>query len=373
MSQELEQLATERAKEAVQLDRQGSRAAAISKYQQAVQLLYKLVELSEEERMRAVYWEKVKQYQGRIEQLKSARGMEAPLQQGTAKFDDLVVKEKPKVTWADVIGLEDAKGAVQDSIVFPYRRPDLYTLGWPKGILLFGPPGCGKTLLAAAVANEIEASFYYVDAAAIMSKWLGESEKNIASLFSSAREACKEENRPAIIFIDEVDSLTGIRQVEVGGEARARNQLLKEMDGLTEKGRAEHLCVLAATNKPWDLDTAFIRRFTKRIYISLPNRSARTAMFRQYLSQLNVEEAVSPQELADMTPNYSGSDIHDICMEAQLKVNRELFESGRADPGTRPRLIGMNDFEEAIRRRGSSVAEEILAKTEDWFRMHGAL
>jgi len=372
MSQELEQLATERAKEAVQLDRQGSRAAAITKYQQAVQLLYKLVELSEEERMRAIYWEKVKQYQGRIEQLKSARGMEVPIQQGTAKFDELVIREKPKVTWQDVVDLEDAKKAVQDSIVFPYRRPDLYTLGWPKGILLFGPPGCGKTLLAAAVANEIDASFYYVDAAAVMSKWLGESEKNIANLFSSAREACKE-NRPAIIFIDEVDSLTGVRQVEVGGEARARNQLLKEMDGLTEKGRAEHLCVLAATNKPWDLDTAFIRRFTKRIYVSLPNRSARTAMFGQYISQLNVDGTVTPEELADMTPNYSGSDIHDICMEAQLKVNRELFETGQAGPGTRPRPITMSDFEEAIRHRGSSVTEEALAKTENWFRIHGAL
>jgi len=371
MSQELEQLASERAREAVQLDRQGSRAAAISKYQQAVQLLYKLVELSEEERMRAVYWEKVKQYQSRIEQLKSARGMELPLQQGTAKFDDLVIREKPKVTWQDVIGLEDAKKAIQDSIVYPYKRPDLYTLGWPKGILLFGPPGCGKTLLAAAVANEIDAAFYYVDAAAVMSKWLGESEKNISNLFSSARELCKD-NRPAIIFIDEVDSLTAVRQVEVGGEARARNQLLKEMDGLTEKGRTEHLCVLSATNKPWDLDTAFIRRFAKRIYVSLPNRATRAAIFNQYISQLNVDGTVVPEELADMTPNYSGSDIHDICMEAQLKVNRELFESGQSGPGTKPRPITMNDFDETIRHRGSSITEETLAKIENWFRVHGA-
>jgi vacuolar protein-sorting-associated protein 4 len=372
MSQELEQRATEMAKEAVKLDRQGSRTAAISKYQQAVQLLYKILELSEDDRIRAVNWEKIKQYQGRIEQLKSAKQTELPFQQESNKSDDLVIKEKPKVAWEDVVGLESAKEAIRDSIVFPFKRPDLYPLGWPKGILLFGPPGCGKTLLAAAVANEIDAAFYYVDAAAVMSKWLGESEKNISNLFSSAREVCRN-NQPSIIFIDEVDSLTAVRQVEVGGEARARNQLLKEMDGLQDKGRNEFLYVLSATNKPWDLDEPFVRRFQKRIFVSLPDRAARVLMFKQYLSRLNVDEGVNVEVLADMTPNYSGNDVHDICVEAQTRVVRELFESGQAGPGTKPRPVTKNDFVEAIRRRGSSVSEDTLVRTEGWFKRHGAL
>jgi SpoVK/Ycf46/Vps4 family AAA+-type ATPase len=372
MSQELEQTAAQRAKEAVQLDRQGSRAAAIAKYQQAIQLLYKLLELTDDDKIRAVYWEKIKQYQSRTEQLKSAKQVEEPLQQGKARFDELVVTEKPKVTWQDVVGLEAAKKAIRDSIIFPHRRPDLYPLGWPRGILLFGPPGCGKTLLAAAVANEIEAYFYYVDAASVMSKWLGESEKNVANLFYSARESCKD-GHPAIIFIDEVDSLTAVRQVEVGGEARARNQLLKEMDGLTEKGRNEHLYVLAATNKPWDLDEPFVRRFQKRIYVPLPDRASRLDMFKQYISHLRVDESVSLEVLADATPNYSGHDIHDICMEAQMKVVRELFESGQTGPGTKPRPITMDDLLEIIRTRRSSISMETIAKIESWSKMHMAL
>ncbi|MBO3802274.1 MAG: AAA family ATPase [Candidatus Brockarchaeota archaeon] len=372
MSQELEQTAAQRAKEAVQLDRQGSRAAAIAKYQQAIQLLHKLLELTDDERIRSVYWEKIKLYQSRTEQLKSARQVEEPLQQGGARFEELVLTEKPKVAWQDVVGLESAKKAIRDSIIFPYRRPDLFPLGWPRGILLFGPPGCGKTLLAAAVANEIEASFYYVDAASIMSKWLGESEKNVASLFSTAREACKD-GHPAIIFIDEVDSLTAVRQVEVGGEARARNQLLKEMDGLTEKGRTEHLYVLAATNKPWELDEPFVRRFQKRIYVPLPDRASRMEMFKQYLSRLKVDESVSLEALADATPNYSGHDIHDICMEAQMKVVRELFDSGQTGPGTRPRPITMGDLLEIVKNRRSSISMDTVVKIESWSRMHMAL
>jgi len=372
MSQELEQTAAQKAKEAVQLDKQGSRAAAIVRYQQTIQLLYKLLELTEDDKIRAVYWEKIKLYQNRVEQLKSAKQMEEPLQQGKARFDELVITEKPKVIWQDVVGLDAAKKAIRDSIIFPYRRPDLFPLGWPKGILLFGPPGCGKTLLAAAVANEIEASFYYVDAASVMSKWLGESEKNVANLFSSAREACKS-GHPAIIFIDEVDSLTAVRQVEVGGEARARNQLLKEMDGLTEKGRTEHLYVLAATNKPWELDEPFVRRFQKRIYVPLPDRAARIEMFRQYISRLKVDESVNLETLADSTSNYSGHDIHDICMEAQMRVVRELFESGQTGPGTKPRPITMNDLLEVIKIRRSSISMETITRIENWARMHEAL
>src|SRR6185503_3504280 len=104
-----------------------------------------------------------------------------------ADFDDLVMKEKPNVSWDEVIGLDDAKRAIRESIVYPMKRPDLFPLGWPRGILLYGPPGCGKTLLAAAAAAEIEGYFINVDAASMMSKWLGEAEKNVSKLFTMAR------------------------------------------------------------------------------------------------------------------------------------------------------------------------------------------
>jgi SpoVK/Ycf46/Vps4 family AAA+-type ATPase len=175
-------------------------------------------------------------------------------------FDDLVMKERPNVSWAEVIGLEDAKRAIRESIVYPTKRPDLFPLGWPKGILLYGPPGCGKTLLAAAAAAEIEGYFINVDAAAMMSKWLGEAEKNVAKLFSMAQGLNLNEGVSVILFIDEIDSLLGTRSSEVGGEIRVKNQFLTEMDGINGKFKKTQLYVIGATNKPWSLEAGDFRR-----------------------------------------------------------------------------------------------------------------
>ena len=186
--------------------------------------------------------------------------------------------EKPNIKWNEIADLRDAKKAIEEAVVFPVKRPDLFPLGWPRGILFFGPPGCGKTLLAAAIATEIDAVFYNIDAASIMSKWLGESEKNVSELFVSARQSA-EDGKTVIIFIDEIDSLVGIRGDEVGGEVRTRNQFLKEMDNVLDKKRPTHVYVIGATNKPWALDEPFIRRFQRRIYVPLPNIEARHELF----------------------------------------------------------------------------------------------
>src|SRR5574339_822870 len=122
------------------------------------------------------------------------------------EFDNLVMREKPNVSCHEVIGLDDAKRAIRESIVYPTKRPDLFPLGWPRGILLYGPPGCGKTLLAAAAAAEIEGYFINVDAASMMSKWLGEAEKNVSKLFSMARKLHDKEGVRVLIFVDEIDS-----------------------------------------------------------------------------------------------------------------------------------------------------------------------
>ena len=371
-SEELRKIASEKANEAIKLDKQGNYSMAILKYRQVIDILFKLYNLTEDPTIKKVYYEKMKSYEERIRVLESMVEGESIKIEEVAKFDDLVLKEKPKVSWDDVIGLEDAKKSIRESIVYPVKRPDLFPLGWPKGILLYGPPGCGKTLLAAAVASEIDATFYYVDAASIISKWLGESEKNVARLFSSARKSVSKD-RPAIIFIDEIDSLTSIHQVEVGGETRARNQILKEMDGLSEKSKTEHLYVIGATNKPWDLDEPFIRRFQKRIYVPLPNKENRLALFKHYTKDLALSNDVDFEELAILTNGYSGNDIRDICMSVQIKVVRELFESGAAEKGMKPRLINMFDFLEAIKIRRPSVSFESIRKYEEWARRWMAL
>ncbi|MCK5562656.1 AAA family ATPase, partial [Candidatus Bathyarchaeota archaeon] len=241
-SQELEKAATSYALEAVRLDKQGAKGMAITMYQKAIETLLRLAQLYPDYGLNKVYIQRAMAYQERIRMLQGVsaprepqvenmeeRQVEAAIEPSETKkdnFEDLILREKPNVKWGQVVGLEPAKKAIKQAIVYPVQRPDLFPLGWPRGILLFGPPGCGKTLLAAAVATEIDASFLSVDAASIMSKWLGEAEKNVAELFTTTRKIAND-GRPAIVFIDELDSLIGKHSNEVGGEVRFRNQFLK--------------------------------------------------------------------------------------------------------------------------------------------------
>ena len=287
--------------------------------------------------------------------------------------EELVMTERPKVSWQEVVGLDTAKKAVKEAIVYPVQRPDLFPLGWPRGILLFGPPGCGKTLLAAAVATEIDANFYSIDAASIMSKWLGEAEQNVAKLFGSARKSATD-GKPAIVFVDELDSLMGNHSNEVGGEIRVKNQFLKEMDGIVDKGKPLHVYVIGATNKPWDLDWAFIRRFQKRILVPLADHATRLNMLKLYSSNLQIADDVDLQELARLAEGFSGSDIRDVCQSAQLSLIGEFFESGKAmDKEAKPRSLTMADFRQIFEERKPSVSLDMLSQYNRWFEAFKAL
>ena len=279
------------------------------------------------------------------------------------------MKEKPNVTFDDIAGLEEAKQAIREAILYPIKRPDLFPLGWPRGILLYGPPGTGKTMLAAAVANEVDGEFLYIDSATIMSKWLGEGEKNVKRLFDYARSRAKD-GVPVIIFMDEIDALLGVHVNEVGGEVRVRNQFLKEMDGIQDKTSNLHVYVIGATNKPWKLDEPFIRRFQKRIYVPLPDKGARRKMLELLTSKIKLAPDVDLDALAEKLEGYSGSDIKDIVQGAYLKVIREFFEYGGQGE---PRPLSMRDFEEIIERRKPSVDKNMLKLYEEWRRRFEAL
>jgi len=387
-SQELEKAATNYAIEAVRLDKQGSKGLAITMYQKAIENLLQLVQLYPEYGLNKVYVQRAIAYQERIKAIQGAVMTREPLhaevrsgaegdtkdcEGGKSSYEELIVKEKPNVKWGEVVGLDTAKKAVKEAIVYPVQRPDLFPLGWPRGILFFGPPGCGKTLLAAAVATEIDATFVSIDAASIMSKWLGEAEQNVAHLFGSVRKSALE-GKPAIVFIDELDSLMGKHSNEVGGEIRVRNQFLKEMDGIVDKGKNLHVYVIGATNKPWDLDWAFIRRFQKRILVPLPDHHTRLMMFKLYTSNLQLAHDVDLHELARISEGFSGSDIRDVNQSAQLKLIGEFFESGQAnDKMAKPRPLTMTDFRQILEERKPSVSLDMLDLYNRWFEAFRAL
>jgi SpoVK/Ycf46/Vps4 family AAA+-type ATPase len=377
----------------VRLDKQGQKGRAITLYQKAIESLLQLVQLYPEYGLNKVYVQRAIAYQNaskpsrarfadgdessrqrRQRRRRSGATMDAGNGGGLGKpNEELVVTEKPRVSWAEVVGLDVAKKAVKEAIVYPVQRPDLFPLVWPRGILLFGPPGCGKTLLAAAVATEIDANFYSIDAASIMSKWLGEAEQNVAKLFGSARKNAND-GKAAIVFVDELDSLMGTHSNEVGGEIRVKNQFLKEMDGIVDKGKALHVYVIGATNKPWDLDWAFIRRFQKRILVPLADHATRLNMLKHYSSNLQIDTDVDLHELARLSEGFSGSDIRDVCQSAQLKLIGEFFESGKAmDKEAKPRSLTMADFRQILEERKPSVSLDMLSMYNRWFEAFKAL
>jgi len=392
--QQIENSASKYASDAIKFDSQGARGMAITNYQKAIDSLVRLMQLYPASKLNPIYRQRTSSYQQRIKALQQTHGIEPIIdpsaspeeqkahlrhQQDKNDFEDLIMKEKPDVNWKEVVGLDDAKNALRESIVYPTKRPDLFPLGWPKGMLLYGPPGCGKTILAAATANELDGYFINVDAASMMSKWLGEAEKNVSKLFNMARRYSEKEGKTVILFIDEVDSLLGTRSSEVGGEIRTKNQFLSEMDGVDTKGKDLKMYVIGATNKPWSLDWPFLRRFQKRIYVSLPTLEARTKLFELYTSPLKKDPRVKALELAKLFDGYSASDIKDVCQAAQLKAVHELFnlpDYHNPIPGAegpQPKSLTMTDFRAIMARRKPSVSTEMIRAYYKWSEEFKAL
>lgn len=261
--------------------------------------------------------------------------------------EDLFLKQIPDVGFADIGGLENVKEEIRKSIIYPFTHKELYKMYGQKageGILLYGPPGCGKTMMAKAAAKECGADFISVKTSSIVSKWVGASEKNVKQVFDTARSSER-----AIIFFDEIDSIAVRRSESEEYAKRVVNELLAQMDGVDTSH--DNLLVLAATNEPWAIDPALRRpgRFSKLVFIPEPDMEARIAIFGIQLKQRPIADDVNTQELARITVSYSGADIAAICKEAADIPLGEALRGGEA------RKIKMHDFLQAIRQRKPSI------------------
>lgn len=393
--------AMKEAKEAVEYDKKAEYQKAINKYSRAAEILIQFAKYNKNPSLQKLCQEKIHEYVSRAKTLKRSlkpykSGRISTHKRVTKKGEDseeieeeevltkeqqelrevisgTIVTELPNIRWDNIAGLAECKQSLREAIVLPIMRPELF-IGVRKpwsGILLYGPPGCGKTLLAQAAATECEATFFSASAAELLSKWLGESEKLISSLFKLARLEA-----PSIIFFDEIDSITTSRGYgsESGGERRIKTQLLGEIQGL--KSRTDKLLlILGATNRPWDIDTAMLRRFEKKIYVPIPDEEAREAIFKIHTAGVNLSLTDDDfRELGEITAGYSGSDIANVCREVIMRPIRELDMSGKITAEAEEiivRDVNIEDFYKTLKKIKPIVSEKEIKRYHEWFEQFG--
>ncbi|KAK9108468.1 hypothetical protein Syun_024479 [Stephania yunnanensis] len=286
-----------------------------------------------------------------------------------------IMDRDPNVRWDDIAGLEHAKKCVTEMVIWPLLRPDIFKgcRSPGRGLLLFGPPGTGKTMIGKAIAGEAKATFFYISASSLTSKWIGEGEKLVRALFGVA--SCRQ---PAVIFVDEIDSLLSQRKSEGEHESsrRLKTQFLIEMEGF-DSGN-EQILLIGATNRPQELDEAARRRLTKRLYIPLPSSEARAWIIRNLLEndglfKLSKEDTDC---ICKLTEGYSGSDMKNLVKDASMGPLREALKQGIQITNLKKedmRSVTIQDFESALQEVRPSVSLNELGTYEEWNKQFGSL
>lgn len=291
------------------------------------------------------------------------RSESAPESEGEKGADQWMVKEKPTLRFADVAGLDDVKEQIKLKMIYPFEHPELakkFGVRLGGGVLFYGPPGTGKTMLAKATAGEVDATFFRVSSADMLSKWVGEAEQNIKKLFDAAAS-----ERRSIIFIDEIESLIPARRDD-GASVMQRvvPQILQGMEGFDKKGDRAVL-FMGATNVPWQLDPAVLRpgRFDDKVYIPLPDLPARRKLLDLYLSHRPVAGNIDFDALARQLDGYTGADVKYICDRSATIPFLQSVATGEDGEITRPIL------DDVIATAPKSVTPEAIRKFEEWGRM----
>jgi len=420
--------------EAIKLDKEEKYEEAMNKYMESLERFMVALKYEKNPTRKGIIEQRVAGYMKRAEALKVAMAKQAEAAKKPAaapvgaeagegdkseadaedkklqgKLNDIILTKKPNVQWDDVAGLELAKRSLKETVILPVRFPNLFS-GKRRpfgGILLYGPPGTGKSYLATAVATEADATFMSVSSANLVSKWQGESERLVKTMFKMARDKI-----PTIIFVDEVDSLCSARgDGEAESSRRIKTEFLIQMQGVGKSKSG--LLVLGATNIPWDIDAAMRRRFEKRVYIPLPKSYARSYMFQLNLGDTPhtlgkwSAEPIDPMkpelgktctnpnftQLGEKTDGYSGSDVSVLVREALMEPVRTCQRSkyfrcdkyGQWHPcnegdafakkmsiydvpknGLAVPPVTLEDFLSVIQRCHASVAPSELKQFEKW-------
>lgn len=275
-------------------------------------------------------------------------------------------------SWNDVVGLEDVKQVLHEMVILPNKRPDIFTglRQPPRGLLFFGPPGNGKTMIAKAVASEANLTFFAISASCLTSKWMGDGEKMVKALFAVARD-----KQPSFIFVDEIDSLLSTRNTkDHESTRRLKSEFLIQFDGATSARDGERIIVMGATNRPQDLDEAARRRLTKKIYVPLPEPIARARLIYNLLQE--EKHNLSEKDLIDVsnrTVGFSGNDLSNLCVDAAMGPLRNEYHSIEDMSIEAIRPISMSDFENSLKRMKPSISQEECEYYDEWNSKFGTL
>lgn len=356
----------------------GNLAEAAAAYRQCAEHLTRYAGYITDPRIKAQWLEKAKGYRELAERVAAGQfrvaATETPSESAEQYEDEITALIfKSPVTWDDIGGLEETKREIKTAYGLALVSPPkgIKLRGW-RNILFYGPPGTGKTLLAAATSNGLEATFFNVKVSNLLSKYFGESSKLITALYRVARRMA-----PAVVFLDELESLMGQRESgDSGAEMRVVSTFLAELDGLAGKGDANYVMTIGATNVPWMIDKAILSRFEKKIYVPLPDATARASILRIHLEKKGYQVEMPYADLVKHTEGYSGREIEHLVTEAIKHMVEEvnpdlvkLVDQGRAaleKYQLRIRPLTARDFDAAFSKVKPQTSAKDLAQYEKW-------